>query len=238
MRLVGTEGVMSSIGVGVGRRWRCVWRRGGRLVPGSGTEVSNHVGCDAGGSAALTDATEECSGSGAKGGADVDGEVGGDFGKPLDIASGREVGKGVGEELEFHGDAIKEFGFVFIKLGEDGMLMLEGVLNGREMAVGDVGALASGAIGNGVVVKEVGILEDGGELRCYGGVYESIEVMEEGDGSAFNRVGFGDEGAAALPCLGGKHAELKGGLDEVFSVLEPDGVKASQEVEGVGVATF
>ena len=58
------------------------------------------------------------------------------------------------------------------------MVVLEGVFNGREMTVGGIGALASRAIGNDVVVEEVGLLKDGGELGSYVGVNEGIEIMK------------------------------------------------------------
>lgn len=151
------EGVVSSIGI-------CVWRFGGRgwrcrrwYMPRFGTEVGYHVGSDAGGGTALAYATEEGSHGSANRCAYVHREVRGYFSKPFDVSCGREVGQGVGEELEFHGDAIKEFGFVLIQLGEDGVLMLKSVFDGREVAVRDVRALAARAIGYDVIIEKVGV---------------------------------------------------------------------------------
>jgi hypothetical protein len=56
-------------------------------------------------------------------------EVGGDFRKPFHVAGGREVGKGVREELQFHGDAVEELCFILVDLCEDYVLMLECVFH-------------------------------------------------------------------------------------------------------------
>ena len=177
---------MTSIGEGVGDgfsgRWcgRC-WR-----MPGFGAEVGNHVGSDAGGGTALTDAAEEGGHGDANRGAYVDWEVGGDFREPFYIAGGGEVGKGIREELKFHGDAIEEFCFIFIKLGKDGVFVLECVFYGREVTVCGICALAPRAVGNDVIIEEIGFLKYGGELGSNGGIDEGIEVMEKRDGATVN----------------------------------------------------
>ena len=121
-------------------------------MPCFGAELSNHVGSDAGGGAALANAAEEGGHGNANGCVDVDWQVGGDFCEPFNVASGRKIGKCVWEELLFHRDTIEELRFVFVELGEDGMLVLECVLNHREVAVGGIGALPSRSEGNDVVV--------------------------------------------------------------------------------------
>ena len=48
---------------------------------------------------------------------DVDGEIGKAFGYPFDVAVGWESGEEEGQHLEFGGNSIEVFGFVFIDLG-------------------------------------------------------------------------------------------------------------------------
>ena len=86
--------------------------------------------------------------------------------------------------MEFHRDTIEKFRFVLVELGKDGVLVLEGVLNGREMAVCSIGALSPRSVGNDVIIEEVSFFEDGGELGSNGGVDEGIEIVEEGDGAS------------------------------------------------------
>ena len=143
-------------------------------MPCLGAEMGNEVGSDAGGGAPLAYTAEEASDGAADRGVYVDREVGGDFCQPFDVAGGGEVGNGVWEELEFHGDAIKELGFVLIKLGEDGMAMLECIFDGGEVTVGNVCALAARSICNDVVVKEASFFKNGSEFGGDGSVNEGI----------------------------------------------------------------
>lgn len=76
--------------------------------------------------------------------------------------------------------------------------MLECVFDGGEVAVGNICALAARAIRNDVIVKEASFFKNGSEFGGDGSVYEGIKVMEEGDGSSVDGVGFGNEGTAAL----------------------------------------
>jgi hypothetical protein len=154
----------------------------------------------------LEDAAEEAGEYRSQRGGDVNREVRGDLCKPLDVSGGREIGEGVGEELELHGDAVKEFCFVLVDLCEDNMLVLEGIFHGRDMAEGDVGALAAQAVGDDVIVEDVGLFEESSELLGNVGIEEGVEVMEEGDRAAVNGVGFRDEGSAAGFSLVWEHA--------------------------------
>ena len=76
--------------------------------------------------------------------------------------------------MEFHGDSIKELGFVLIKLGEDGVTMLECIFNGGEVTVGNICALAAWSIRNDVVVKEASFFKNGSEFGGDGSVNEGI----------------------------------------------------------------
>jgi len=81
------------------------------------------------------------------------------------------------------------------------VVVLESVFYGREVTVGGIGALSSRAIGNDVIIKEVGFFEDGGELGSDMGVNEGIKIMKKGDGSTVNGLRFWNEGASTLAGL-------------------------------------
>ena len=204
-----------------------------REVPTAGAEGDNHVGNEAGEGGALFNAAEEGGSDGAMLGVDVDGQVSDAFGEKFNVTFGREAFEEEWEELKLEGDAVKEFFFVFVNLGKDGVAMLLDIFEGCNVAKGDVGAGVARAVGLYGVWEGVGILKEGGEVFAEMNVEKGIVVVKEGDRTSVGRAWFGDEGSAALLGTMGHEAGGKDEGGEALKVVAPFGGEAREDVKGV-----
>ena len=97
-------------GCGTGRRG--CRKRGERKIPHGDLQAANEVATDAGGTAALWEATEKGSIDGPDVGDDVDCAIGEVLRRHFDVAFRRATRNEHGAALVFKGDAIKVFFFV------------------------------------------------------------------------------------------------------------------------------
>ena len=148
-----------------GRRGEGLWRRWGD--PGSGTEPSDHVGNCAREGRSLPDAAVERVDACTKWGVCVDFDVREGFGYPLSVATRWETDNVKREELEFSGDTIKVFFFVFVYLSKEWKVrsVTDCTLKGKEVIEGKFSTGAAFSIGSNHVIKDIGGF-DGGSKAC------------------------------------------------------------------------
>ena len=89
------------------------------------------------------------------------------FGYPLSVASGWETDNVKREELEFSGDTIKVFFFVFVYLSKEWKVrsVTDCTLKGKEVIEGKFSTGAAFSIGSNHVIKDIGGF-DGGSKTC------------------------------------------------------------------------